>query len=37
MQAGYPRPSWTGSVWTYDGTCTVANGVIVSAHITQTS
>jgi hypothetical protein len=26
-----------GSVKTYAGTCTVANGVIVSAHITQTS
>jgi hypothetical protein len=30
-----PRPSW--SVRTYDGTYTVANGVIASAHITQTS
>ena len=26
-----------GSVRTYDGTYTVANGVISSAHITQTS
>ena len=26
--------AWTGSVRTYDGTCTVADGVIASAHIT---
>lgn len=37
MQAGYPRPAWTGSFRTYDGTYTVANGVIASAHITQIS
>jgi hypothetical protein len=30
-----PQPSW--SVRTYDGTYTVANGVIASAHITKTS
>ena len=35
--AHLPATQLDGSVRTYDGTYTVANGVIASAHITKTS